>query len=282
MDIARLSTCSIALHDRPLAEALAIIAAAGFKKVDLLGRMPHFSLDPAECDPVALKAAAAAAGLQIANLGTYVGAGFASEERTAQAKEWADMQRALDVAAFLGARSIRVRPGDDNPACLERIVPWFQRSAEYAATRGVYMGFENHGGGISGQPKLCAELADKVGSPYFGVLYEPCNLMQAGVDYRYALYIMRSHITHVHLKDGRFTLDGFQHTMLGLPAARDRRQGRLAPPGGSEGQIDFPWILAQLETIGYAGDLALEYELKAPPAEVGLKAWYRAGVALLT
>ena len=100
MDIARLSTCSIALHDRPLAEALAIIAAAGFKKVDLLGRMPHFSLDPAECDPVALKAAAAAAGLQIANLGTYVGAGFASEERTAQAKEWADMQRALDVAAW--------------------------------------------------------------------------------------------------------------------------------------------------------------------------------------
>jgi sugar phosphate isomerase/epimerase len=246
-----------------LAEALDIIAAAGFTKVDLLARMPHFSLDPAECDPVALKAAAQAAGLQIANLGTYVGAGFASDDATAQAQEWADMQRALDVAAFLGARSIRVRPGDDSPACLDRIVPWFQRSAEVAASRGVCMGFENHGGGISGRPKLCAELADKVGSLYFGVLYEPCNLMHAGVDYRYALHIMRGHITHVHLKDGRFTLDGFQHTMLG------------------QGQIDYPWIIEQLAAIGYAGDLALEYELKEPPAEEGVKEWYRAGAALI-
>jgi sugar phosphate isomerase/epimerase len=263
MDIARLSTCSIALNKRPLPEALDIIAAAGFKKVDLLARLPHFSLDPAECDPVALKAAAQARGLQIANLGTYVGAGFVSDDAALQEKEWADVQRALDLAAFFGARSIRVRPGDDSPACLDRIVPWFQRSAEVAAARGIYMGFENHGGGISGQPKLCAELSDKVGSPFFGALYEPCNLMHAGVDYRYALHVMRGHITHVHLKDGRFTLDGFQHTMLG------------------QGQIDYPWILDQLETIGYAGDLALEYELKDPPAEDGLRDWYRAGVTLL-
>jgi len=264
MEISRLSTCSIAFHGRPLAETLDIIAAAGFKKVDLLARMPHFSLDGAECDPAALKAAAQARGLQIANLGTYVGAGFASDDPAVAEKEWADVQRALDVAAFLGARSIRVRPGDDSPACLDRIVPWFQRSAEYAAARGIFMGFENHGGGISGQPKLCAELSDKVGSPYFGALYEPCNLMHAGVDYRYALHIMREHITHVHLKDGRFTLDGFQHTMLGA------------------GQIDYPWILAQLDAIGYAGDFALEYELKEPPAVEGLKAWYTAGAELLT
>ena len=48
-----------------------------------------------------------------------------------------------------------------------------------------------------------------------------------------------------------------------------------------EGQIDYPWILEQLEAIGYTGDLALEYELKDPPAAEGLKAWYRAGVTLL-
>jgi sugar phosphate isomerase/epimerase len=263
MDISRLSTCSIALHGRPLAETLDVIAAAGFRKVDLLARMPHFSLDPAECDPAALKAEASARGLQIANLGTYVGFGFASDDPAVQEKELADVQRAVDVAAFLGARSIRVRPGSDDPACIDRIVPWFKRSAEYAAARGIFMGYENHGGGISGQPKLCAELADKVGSPFLGALYEPCNLMHSGVDYRYALHVMRDHITHVHCKDGRFTLDGFQHTALG------------------QGQIDYPWILEQLEVNGYTGDLALEYELKDPPAAEGLKGWYRAGVALV-
>jgi sugar phosphate isomerase/epimerase len=264
MDISRLSTCSIALQQRPLEEALDIIAAAGFRKVDLLARLPHFSLDPVECNPVDLKTIVRSRGLQIANLGTYVGAGFASDDPAVQKKEWADMQRAIDLAAFFGASSIRVRPGDDTPACLDRIVPWFQRSAEHAANYGVLMGFENHGGGISGQPKLCAELSNKVGSRYFGALYEPCNLMHAGVDYRYALHIMREHIAHVHLKDGMFTLQGFQHTMLG------------------QGQIDFSWIIAQLTAIGYRGDLAVEYELKEPAPETGLEAWYQAGVRLLT
>jgi sugar phosphate isomerase/epimerase len=263
MELSRLSTCSIALHKRPLAETLDIIAAAGFRKVDLLARMPHFSLDSAECNPVELQAFVRGRGLQIANLGTYVGAGFASDDPAVQRKEWADMQRAIDLAAYFGAHSIRVRPGDDSPSCLDRIVPWFQRSAEYAATYGVYMGFENHGGGLSGQPKLCAELSNKVGSRYFGVLYEPCNLMHAGVDYRYALHVMHEHVTHVHLKDGMFTLQGFQHTMLG------------------QGQVDFHWILAQLKAMRYNGDLALEYELQEPSPEAGLPQWYEAGVALL-
>jgi sugar phosphate isomerase/epimerase len=87
--------------------------------------------------------------------------------------------------------------------------------------------------------------------------------MHAGVDYRYALHVMREHIVHVHLKDGAFDLDGFRHTLLG------------------EGQIDFSWVIEQLRNLGYRGDLALEYELPAPPAEEGLVQFYRAGVALL-
>jgi sugar phosphate isomerase/epimerase len=47
------------------------------------------------------------------------------------------------------------------------------------------------------------------------------------------------------------------------------------------GQIDYGWILEQLDAIGYTGDLALEYELKDPPAAEGLKTWYQAGVKLL-
>ena len=256
MDASRISACTYPLIKEPLARAMEVIAAAGFKKIDLLGRMPHLSLDPAEYDPAAAKAMAQTHGLQIANLGTYVGAGFASEDRSTQERELEQVHRAIDLAVSFGARSIRVRPGNDDAACLERIVPWFQQAARYAAGRGVYMGLENHGGGISGQPRLCAELASRVGSPFFGVLYEPCNLMHAGVDYRYGLHVMREHIVHVHCKDGAYTLAGFQYTMLG------------------QGQIDYPWILAQLDAIGYAGDLALEYEMPEPPPAEALKQWY--------
>ncbi len=84
MDMSRVSTCSIALIHHPPEKAFEIIAAAGYKKVDLLERLPHLSLLPNECDPAPIKAAAEAHGLQIANLATYVGGG--QEGRAAQWK----------------------------------------------------------------------------------------------------------------------------------------------------------------------------------------------------
>ena len=263
MDMSRVSACTYPLIDRPAEEAMRVIAAAGFKKVDLLGRLPHLSLDPKECNPADLNATAKAHGVQIANLGTYVGKGFASGDPVVQKSELQQMHRAMDLAVFFGARSIRVSAGDDDPACMDRIVPWFQRSAEYAAERKVYLGFENHGGGISGQPEVCRTLAEKVGSPFLGVLYEPCNLMAAGTDYRSALDIMRDHIVHTHFKDGAVINGRFERTMMG------------------EGQIQFAWIIEQLEALGYDGDVALEYELHTERPETGLRKWYEAFEALI-
>jgi len=262
MDMSRVSACTYALLDRPLEKAMEVIAAAGFKKMDPVGRLPHLSLDPHECDPQVLKSILDAHGLRIANLGTYAGRGFASADPAEQARELQQVHRAIDLAVFFGARAIRVSPGNDDPACLDQIVPWYRRAAEYAAERRVYMGIENHGGGISGQPELCRELADKVGSRFFGVLYEPGNLMLAGTDYRSALEIMRDHIVHTHFKDGVSTPGGFVFTMLG------------------EGEIDFRWIVRQLDTLGYDGDLALEYEVEMEPPETGLKKWYEAFAAM--
>lgn len=256
MDMSRVSACTIPLISRPPAEAFPIIAAAGFSKIDLLGRAPHFSLDPMECDPGHVKSVAANNGLRIANLGTYVGKGFASEDLTVQQEELRQMYRAIDMAAFFGARTIRVTPGDDDPRHFDRIVPWFQRSAAYAARKNIRLGFENHGGGISGNPDICRSLCVEVDSKSFGVLYEPCNLLAAGVDYHAALETMRNWVVHVHLKDGATTPSGFERTMLG------------------EGVVDFLWIIRQLEAIGYKGDWALEYEVDDVPPEIGLKEWY--------
>ena len=263
MDIARLSACTFPLRERPWPEALRVIARAGYRKVDLLGRAPHLTLDPAECDPAAIRAAAAALGLEIANLGTYAGRGFATDDVAALEAELALTRRAIDVAVVLGARSIRVAPGDDNPARIAHLAPWFARAAAYAADKGVYMGFETHGGGISGSIAAARRLCEAVGSPYLGVLYDPCNVMGAGVDYRLALWEFREHIVHVHVKDGAVSMErGFARTMLG------------------EGQIDYRWVCEALDRIGYSGDLALEYELPDPAPEVGLVAFLEAAQAL--
>jgi sugar phosphate isomerase/epimerase len=255
MDTKRLTVSTYPLIQKPLDEALGIIAAAGFGQVDILGKLPHLSLDPKECDIAAVKATAQRHRLRVANLGTYAGNDFASADPVAQEADFAAVKRSVDVAAALGARTIRVfrwnSPADD-PAMMDRIVPFLRRAAKYASEKGVMIGMENHGGKLSGVPALCTELGRRVGSKAFGIIYDPCNLLRGGTDPKEALEVMRDHIVHVHFKDG--TTDPNSH--------------RTTPMGG--GMIDFKWTLGQLDAMGYRGEIMYEYELDTPPAAEGL------------
>jgi sugar phosphate isomerase/epimerase len=224
--------------------------------VDILGKLPHLSLDPKECDLAVVKATAQRHGLRVANLGTYAGNDFASPDAGAQEADCAAVKRSVDVAVELGARCIRVfrwnSPADD-PALMDRIVPWLQRAAQYAEQKGVIIGMENHGGRLSGVPKHCVALAERVNSKFFGIIYDPCNLIRGGADPKEALGVMKDHIVHVHFKDG----------------TKDPNSHRTTPMG--TGLIDFRWTLRQLDAIGYRGEIMYEYELDTPPAAEGLK-----------
>jgi sugar phosphate isomerase/epimerase len=256
MDLDRISCCTIPLRDQEPERAFRVIAEAGYKKVDLLGRMPHFDLTDPAYDFVKVVALAERFGLRIANIGSYCGGGFVSEDKEVRERALAETRAVIDAAAFCGARSIRTRPGHpEDPALIDRMVPYYQRAAEHAASKGVRMGIENHGGPISGNPELCAELFHKVDNEYAGILYEPCNLAAADVDYRWAFDVMREYITHVHIKD-TYEIDGKMRTVwLGT------------------GVIDFRWVVSSLEGIGYDGDYALEYEVHVEPPETGVAKW---------
>ena len=257
MELDRISTCTYPLREKPLEEALNTLAGCGLTRVDLWGRPPHFSADPAELAPRAIEAAAKAAGVTIANLGSYPGADFASDSEAAQAKALDEMKATIDLAVRFGARSIRVRPGTgEDPAILDRIVPLFQESARYAGPRGIYLGMENHKGSLAGIPDVVVQLCEAVGSPHFGILYEPCNLLHGGVDYKEAFEAFAPWIVHIHVKDGRRADGRFQATHLG------------------EGEIDYPWVVENLEAISYEGDYALEYEIcEIEAIETGLPRW---------
>jgi sugar phosphate isomerase/epimerase len=256
MDIDRVSCCTIPLRGQELDRAFEVISQAGYAKIDLLGRMPHFDLSNPDYDFERTMALADSFGLRIANIGSYCGDGFVSDDEEERQRSLADLMAVIDAAAACGARSIRTRPGHpEDPALIDRLVPCYQRAAEYAETKGVYMGIENHGGPISGSPERCTALFDKVGNKYAGILYEPCNLQAAGVDYKRAFEVMKDHITHVHLKDC-YEIDGkMQRVWLGT------------------GMLDFRWILSSLERIGYDGDVALEYEVHDEPPETGVGKW---------
>jgi sugar phosphate isomerase/epimerase len=280
-DTSRLSTCSIALNDRSADRAFAAIADAGYTKVEVHEKV-HFSLFPDECDHVALKETAQRHGLQISGLATYVGGGldgreiafgyhdwvvdnaqrftsvgFASNQPAELEEEFRQLKQAINLAAFFGARTVRVVPGDDRPENIETLVPWFKRSADYAAEKKIVLCVENHGDRIAGTPDLCLELSEKVDSPYFGILYEPGNLMNdTGTDYKRALLTMKDHIRHIHVKDCKRVGDGYELQQFG------------------EGTIDFPWIVEQLDAAGYDGDIATEFELHDMRPDEGIKRFY--------
>ena len=258
MDVMRMSTCTYPMREQDIQYALQVVADAGFKKVDVWGSMPHFSLDAAELDMAEVDAFAKGLGVQIANLGTYPGADFASDDPAKLSAAMDEMKKTLDSAARLGCRSIRVRPGEgEDASIIDKIVEPFKESAAYAEAKGVYMGIENHKGAIAGDPQACLDLAEKVGSKHFGILYEPCNLLHAGVDYKEAFGVFKEWITHIHVKDGIEGDSQFQRTMLG------------------EGDVDVAWVVQNVEASGYAGDYALEYEIcDIVPIEEGLRQWF--------
>ena len=257
MELSRISTCTYPLRERPVAEALGVMARCGLKKVDLWGRPPHFSADPTQLAPETIEVAAKAAGVRIANLGTYCGGDFASDSEEVRANALDEMKATIDLAVRFGARSIRVRPGTgEDPAIIPRIAPLLRKSADYAAARGIFLGMENHGGSLAGVPDAAVRLCEAVGSKHFGVLYEPCNLLHGGVDYKAALEAFAPWIVHIHVKDGRWDGDKFQATHLG------------------EGEIEYPWIVGRLEGLGYRGNYALEYEIcEIEPIETALPRW---------
>jgi sugar phosphate isomerase/epimerase len=256
MDRDRVSCCSIAMHDTAPEKVFDVIASAGYKKVDLLGRLPHFDISSPEYNFAKVMDSTAKHGLRIANIGSYCGGDFVSDDKAKREKALTDTMAVIDAAALCGARSIRTRPGQpEDPKMIDRMVPYYKRAAEYAEAKNIYMGIENHGGAVSGNPEACAELFGKVGSRHAGVLYEPCNLVMAGVDYQRAFWVMKDYITHVHLKDC-YEIGGKMDTVwIG------------------SGGIDFRWVLARLDEVGYKGDYALEYEFAGEAPETALGKW---------
>ncbi len=258
MSSSQLAISTFPWRESVLEAALDAIAPLGVPAVELYGRLPHLNADPRRASAETLMKAATTRGLRWAAMTTVGGAAFVGEDTVAAEAELARVTATLDLARSLGADVIRVfRVGHDQDRAelADRMAPWYRKAADHAEAVGVRMAVENRGGGISGDPKVCAKVFQAVGSPNFGMLYDPCNYLTMGGDYQDALYALRDHIVHVHLKDGTREPGSEQRTMLG------------------EGELDLRWLVKHLAKIRYGGWITLEYEADNVPPKVGLPGW---------
>ncbi|MBI4909668.1 MAG: sugar phosphate isomerase/epimerase [Acidobacteria bacterium] len=157
-----------------------------------------------------------------------------------QEKELVELKKWVDVANKLGAGHIRVFGGtvpkgrtDDEAAGW--VASILKRGAEYAGTKGIILGLENHGG-ITAKAERIVDIVKQVDSPWVGV----------------------------NLDTGNFQDDAYNQLAICLPYSANVQVKENIRVNGAQEKSDWARIAGMLRKAGYKGYLALEYEEKEP------------------
>lgn len=110
--------------------------------------------------------------------GTAIGNDFCLAEGEAREEQISMCRNWIDHAAVMGAPVIRIfagKKGDSEDVAIERCVAGINECLKYAATKGVFLALENHGG-ITATPDQMLKIIEKVeDSPWFGVNFDSGN-----------------------------------------------------------------------------------------------------------
>ena len=208
-------------------------------------------------------------GLVISALcGDLGGHGFEIEKDNATRVE--KTNRIVDLACELGTSvvttHIGVIPEDESSPKYKAMLQALQQCGAYAAERGVTLAIET---GPETAPVL-AGFVKKAGKGV-GVNLDPANfVMVTGQDPTEAVYLLKDHIVHTHLKDGKMLKKSDPVEIYNVFAEGGIEGLNVADyfietPVG-EGDVDFGAYIAALRDIGFDGFLTIERETGADPS----------------
>lgn len=180
-------------------------------------------------------------GLDIS--GTAIGNDFCLPEGKARDEQLAMTREWIDYSAVMGAPHIRifagkVAKGDSLKVAIERCVAGINESLVYAATKGVFLGLENHGG-ITAKVETMLRIIEGVDdSPWFGV----------------------------NLDSGNFQTDDPYGDLAKIaPYTVNAQIKVMMRPNGGREPADFKRIIQILRDADYRGYVVLEYEEREDP-----------------
>ncbi|MFG0334078.1 MAG: sugar phosphate isomerase/epimerase family protein [Maioricimonas sp. JB049] len=182
-------------------------------------------------------------GLDIS--GTAIGNDFCLPEGPEREFQLEMTRKWIDYAALMGAPVIRifagrVPKGETEEVALDRCVEGINQSLEYAATKGVVLALENHGG-ITATPGQLLRIVERVNdSPWFGINFDSGNFR---------------------------TDDPYGDLAKIAPYAVNAQVKVAITAGGEKQEADLPRIVGILQDAGYRGYLVLEYEERDDPRE---------------
>lgn len=166
-----------------------------------------------------------------------LGPGEARDLQLSECRSW------IDYAAILGAPAIRifagkVPQGETEQTAIERCAAAINECLQYAASRGVFLALENHGG-ITSTPAQMMRIIERVeNSEWFGVNFDSGNFQ---------------------------TDDPYGDLKKIAPWAVNAQIKATITVGGQKQPADFARITGILRDAGYRGFVALEYEESESP-----------------
>lgn len=176
-------------------------------------------------------------GVPVGNVFTHP-AGKARDGQMALVRKW------VDVAAALGAPTVRVfagvaQPGQSPVDAMRCCIGSLEEACDYAGTRGVILALENHGG-IVAEVESVLEIVRAVKSEWFGINFDTGNFH---TDDPYA--------------------DGAKVAPYAVTA---HIKTEIVPKGKAKVPADLKRIAMLLRNAGYRGPFSLEYEASEPAA----------------
>ena len=154
-------------------------------------------------------------------------------------KQAAELRNWVDVANKLGASHIRVFGGAIPKTANEQeaanwVVEMLKPASEYAGSKGVILGLENHGG-ITEKASTIIGIVKRVDSPWVGI----------------------------NLDTGNFNRDAIRQIEMCLPYAVNAQfKTHIRDEAGKSVPADWAKLVTMFKNSGYRGYFALEYEDK--------------------
>lgn len=179
-------------------------------------------------------------GIEIS--GTAIGNNFALPKGPDRDKQVADLKAWIDRAERLGAPHIRVFAGApkgiEKDAAIKLCISALEECSDYASSKGIFLGLENHGG-------IVAEADDLL------------HIVQA----------VKSDWLGVNLDTGNFrTADPYGDLVKCAPyAVNVQVKVEIQTRGKDKVYADLRRLIKILRDVNYQGYVALEYEAKEDP-----------------
>ena len=243
----RLGFSAWAMQQRPVAEQIEIVRAAGYASITLVSG-PDLGLDAHTADAAerrGIRESLDGAALELSAITGHADPLAADPARRADSR--ARIRATIDLAADLagpGAAPCVVTMGRGTPERYEQdrgaLAEAFGELAAHAQRRGIVLALEPHVGQLIDRPERVAWLVAQVGSPHFRLNFDNSHFEVMGYDLADYLPQLRPVAVHTELKDQRGRFPDHEFVVPG------------------EGEFDYARYLGAMERAGYGGCITVE------------------------